>query len=96
MVAAPRGLRGVERLADADGHQRVLELRARARVGVDVARGHAREAEAAGELLQAAVALAVAAVEGALELDPQPVAAEGVAQAPQRRLVVDPALRRSR
>jgi len=56
---------------------------------VDVAGGHGRDAEAAGELLEAAVARAVVAVEGALELDAQVLGAEDLQQPPQPRLVVD-------
>jgi hypothetical protein len=92
VVAAPPRLRRVERLTEADRHQRVLQLGARARVGVDVAGGHAGEAQAARQLLEAPVARAVAAMERALKLDSQALGAEGLAQAAQGGFVVDPAL----
>ena len=60
--------------------KRVLQPRAGGRVGVDVARGHARHPEALGQGGQAAVQRAVVAVEGALELDPERVAPEGAQQ----------------
>ena len=75
-VAAAHRLRGIERGVVAQGDEGVLQRRPRARVRVDVARGHGRHAEAAGQLGEAAVARAVVAVEGALELDPQVVGAE--------------------
>ena len=49
VVAAPQWLAGVERGAVAQRHEGVLQLRAAARVGVDVAAGHARHPEAPGE-----------------------------------------------
>ena len=88
-VAAAHGLRGVERGVVAQGDEGVLQRRPRAGVRVDVARGHGRHAEALRQLGEAAVAGAVVAMEGALELDPQVVGAEDPQQPPQARLVVD-------
>ena len=76
-VAAPARLGLVERRAEPDGHEHVLERRARARVDVDVAGGDGGDAEPLGELGEQAVAAAVAAAEGALQLDAQVVGAEG-------------------
>ena len=88
-VAAAHGLRGVERGVVAQRDEGVLQRRPRAGVRVDVARRHGRHAEALRQLGEAAVAGAVVAVEGPLELDPQVVGAEDPQQPPQARLVVD-------
>ena len=93
VVAAAQGLGGVERGVLADGHEGVLQPRARGRVRVDVARGHAGDAEAVGERGQAAVERAVVAVEGALQLDAEGVAPEGAQQPAHGRLVADPLAR---
>ena len=90
MVAAAQRLGGVERAVLADGHEGVLQSRARGRVRMDVARGHAGDAEPVGERGQAAVERAVVAMEGALQLDAEGVAPEGAQQPPHRRLVADP------
>ena len=58
----------------AQRHERVLQRRARARVRVDVAGGHARHPEPPRERRQRAVARAVVARERALQLDAQAVA----------------------
>ena len=90
-VPAPHGLGGIERGVVADGHERVLERRARARVRVDVAGGHAGHAQPGGQAGQCPIARAVVAVEGALQLDQEAVAAERSEQGARRRLVVHPA-----
>src|SRR5919202_2704332 len=56
---------------------------------MDVSGGHAGDLEPPGQLAPAALARAVAGVEGPLELDPEAIAAEGVAQPPARGLVLD-------
>ena len=53
-VAAPLGLRGIERRVQAHRHERVLERRPHARVRVHVAGGHARHAQAAAPARTAA------------------------------------------
>ena len=88
-VAAPHGLGGVQRQVVAQRDERVLQRRSRARVRVDVAGGDGRHPEPLRQLRELAVARAVVALEGALQLDPQVVGAEGGQQPPQRRLVVD-------
>ena len=87
-VAAPQRLGRVERRVVAQRDERVLQRRARVGVGVDVARRHRRHAQPLGQLGQPAVARAVVALEGALQLDAQAVAPEGGEQPAQRRLVV--------
>ena len=89
-VAAALPLAGLERTPDSDRHERVLQRRSAAVVRVHVVGGDGRHAELTAELAQAAQAGAVAAPERALQLDPQSVRAEGLAQqppAPPRRLV---------
>ena len=88
VVATPQRLAGVERGAVAQRHEGVLQLRATARVGVHVAARHARHPEAPGERLQRAVARAIVAGVGALQLHAQAVRAEGVQQPPRGGLVV--------
>ena len=88
-VAAARGLRRVQRGVVAQGDERVLQRRPRAAVRVDVAGRHRRQPEALGQLGEAAVARAVVAVEGALELHAQVVGAEDPPQPRQARLVMD-------
>ena len=75
-VAAPLGLRLVERLPEPDRDHRVLERDPLARVHVDVARGDRGHPQPLGELGQQAVAAPVVAPERALELDPEAVGAE--------------------
>ena len=88
VVAAPQRLAGVERGAVAQRHEGVLQLRAAARVGVHVAARHARHPEAPGERLERAVARAIVAGVGALQLHAQAMRAEGVQQPPRGGLVV--------
>ena len=88
VVAAAQGLGGVERRVLADGHEGVLEQGAVAVVRVDVAGGHGGHAETLRERFQRPVAAAVVAQVGALQLDPQAVGAEGLAQAAQAAQVV--------
>ena len=76
MVAAPARLGLVERRAEPDRDEHVLERRALARVYMDVAGGDGGDAEPVGELGEQAVAAAVAAAVRALQLDAQVVAAE--------------------
>ncbi len=71
----------------ADGHEGVLEHRARGRVGVDVPGGYARDPEAIGERRQAAVERAVVAMERTLQLDAERIAPEGAQQPAHRGLV---------
>ena len=92
-VAAPLGLGGIERRVQTHGHERVLQRRPRARVGVHVAGGHARNAEPPAEPRQPPVAGAIVAQERPLELDPQPIGPERLEQPPQRGLVVHAAQR---
>ena len=87
-VAAAQRLRRIERRVVAQGDERVLQRRARARVRVDVARRHRRHPEPLGQPGQPAVARAVVALERPLQLDAQVLAPEGGQQPPQRRLVV--------
>jgi hypothetical protein len=65
----------------------VLQARALERVRMDVARRHARDAEPLRERLEAAVERPVVAVERALQLDAERIAAEDPQQAAHRRLV---------
>ncbi len=92
-VAAPDRLGGIERQVVAQRHERVLQRRARARVGVHVAGGDGRHPEPLRQLGQLAVARAVMALEGPLQLDAQAVRPEGGQQPPQRRLVVHAVVR---
>jgi hypothetical protein len=89
VVAAPLGLGRVQRQPQPDRHERVLERRPRVRVRVDVPRRDARHAEPPGELGAAAGADAVAAVERALQLDPETLGPVDVQQPAQVRLVLD-------
>src|SRR5581483_10747645 len=66
--------------------QRVLERRPRGMVHVDVARRHAPDAEPLREAGEPAVAGAVPSPQGSLELDPEPVAAEGPRQSSSQLL----------
>ena len=79
-VAAPPRLRLVERRAQANRHHRVLERHPLERVHVDVAGGHARHPEPLGQLAEQAVAAAVVAGEGPLELDAEALRPEGPQQ----------------
>src|SRR5207302_6892640 len=63
------------------GDERVLERYARAQVRVDVAGGHARHAEALGQLRELTIATAIAAAERPLELDPHALRAKRAQQA---------------
>ena len=67
--------------------------RAGARVRVDVAGGDRAQLQLARELCEAAVARAVVAQVGPLQLDAKVVGAERLAQPRERRAVVDPARR---
>ncbi len=90
VVAAPHGLGGVEGRVLPDRDERVLQLRPLPRVRVDVARGHAGDAEPPRERLELAVLRTVVPREGPLELDPQPLGTEGGQQPAQPGLVADP------
>src|SRR5436309_2542941 len=63
---------------------------------VDVTGRHARHLEPAREQLQSAVASAIVAQKRSLQLDPEPLGAERIAQPPQRGLVVDAVQRAAR
>ena len=95
-VAAPLGLRGIERGVQPHRDQRVLERRARAGVRVHVAGCHARHPEALGDPLEPPVARPIIAQERPLELDPQAIWSERVEQAPERELVVSRPAARTR
>ena len=84
-VAAPPRLARLQRRPQADRDEGVLEAGAAAGVRVDVAGRHAGDAEPLGEAGEPAVARAVAAPVGTLQLDPEAVAAEGVEQAAGQR-----------
>ena len=88
VVAAPQRLGGVERGVVAQRHEGILQLGARARVGVHVARGNARHPQPPGQRRQRPVACPVVAGIGTLELHAQPLGAEGVEQPPRGGLVV--------
>ena len=79
-VPAPPRLRLVQRLPQPHRHHRVLERHALVGVHVDVPGGHARHPEPLGQLGEEAVAVPVVAGEGALELDPEALRAEGPQQ----------------
>ena len=74
----------------AQRHERILQLRPRACVRVHVAGGHAPHAQPPAERGQRAVAGAIVAGVGALQLHAQALRAERVEQPPRRRLVVTP------
>ena len=84
-VAAPLPLGLVQRRAQPDRDQRVLQGEPRAVVGVDVAGGDAGDAEPLGQPRQPAVARAVAAPQRALQLDPEAVGPERREQPPRHR-----------
>ncbi len=88
-VPAPLRLRAVQRRMQPHRHERVLQRRPGARVGVDVAGDDARHPDAPREHLQAAVARAVVTQQGPLQLEAQTLGAEGLAQPAQCPLVVD-------
>ena len=77
MIAAPLTLAAVERACCADRDQRVLERRAACVVRVGVAGRDRRDAERLGELAKRCVSPGVASLVRALELDEEPLAAEG-------------------
>ena len=81
-VAAAVGLALVERLAHPHRHERVLQPGTAALVGVHVAGGHRRHPQALGQRGQPAVAAAVVAREGPLELHPEAMLTEDPQQAP--------------
>ena len=85
-VAAPARLGLLQGLAEADGDERVLQAGAAAAVGVDVAGGDGGDVEALGEAGEPAVAGAVVAPVGTLQLDPEAITAEGGEQAPAEAL----------
>ena len=85
-VAAPPRLGLLQRLAQPDRDEGVLQAGAAAGVGVDVAGRHAGDAEPLGEPGEPAVAGAVVAPVGPLQLDPEALAAEGAEQAPAEPL----------
>ncbi len=76
-VAAPLRLARLQRRPQPHRDEGVLQVGAAAGVGVDVAGRDAGDAEPLGEAGEPAVAGAVAAPVGALQLDPEAVAAEG-------------------
>jgi hypothetical protein len=91
-VSASLRLGGIKRGVQADGDERVLERRPRTCVRMNVARRHTRHSEPLRETGQAPVASTVVAQEGTLQLDPQPLGAERIAQAPERELIVHASL----
>ena len=97
-VAAASRLRGLQGRPQPDRDEGVLEGGAARVVGVDVAGRDAGHAEPGGELGEPAVAGAVVAPVGALQLDPEVVGAEGLQQPPAqprraRRLAALPGAR---
>ncbi len=89
-VAAPQWLGGVERRAVTDRDERILQRRTGAHVSVDVAGRDRAQLQLACERGDAAVARAVVAQVGALQLDAQAVGRERIAQRLEARAVVDP------
>ena len=87
-VGAPQRLARLERQVVAARHEGVLERGSRRCVGVDVAARHAAQAQPRGERGERAVAGSVSGEEGALQLDAQSFAAEGLAQPPHAGFVV--------
>ena len=85
-VAAAARLGLLQRLPQPDRDEGILEAGAAEAVGVDVAGRHAGDAEAGGELGEPAVAGAVVAPVGPLQLDPEALAPEGAEQAPAQAL----------
>ena len=81
VVPAPLRLAAFERGAVLDGDEDVLEARAARVVGVHVPGGHRAHAEGLRERAQRSVPAGVAALEGALELDVEAVAAERAGEA---------------
>ncbi len=88
-VAAALRLAGVERGVHADRDQRVLQRPAAPAVDVHVVGRHDRQPEPPGERAPGAHARLVAALELALQLDPEP-SVEGLGELSHRRLVLDP------
>ena len=85
VVAAPLALAPVERRAVADRDERVLQADARTSMRVRVSRDDGLDAERLGEVAQRCVAAHVAALVGPLQLDEEPLAAEGLRE-PRRRV----------
>ena len=85
VVAAPLALAPVERRAVADRDERVLQADARTSVRVRISRDDGLDAERLGEVAQRRVAAHVAALVGPLQLDEEPLAAEGLRE-PRRRV----------
>ena len=89
-VASSLWLRGVERGVGAEGDEGVLERGAGARVGVDVAGGHARHAHPLPQLGEAFVPRSVVALERPLQLHAQVLRAEHILQPLEAGLVMHP------
>ena len=81
VVSAPLRLGALERRAVADRDERVLEQRPGRVVGVDVAGDDRLDLERLRELAEPGVPPHVSPLEGPLELDEEPLAAEGLRQA---------------
>ncbi len=96
VVAAAQRLGRVERRVLAQRDERVLQRRARVRVGVHIAGRDARDAEPPGQGHQPAVQRAVATEVRALELDPEGLRPEGRQEPSHRRLVTHALARASR
>jgi hypothetical protein len=92
VVAAAQRLGGVEGRVLADSHERVLQARALAGVGVDVARGDGAQPPPRRDAGQLAVDRAVVAPERPLQLDAQALAPEGPHEPPQGAVVAHAAL----
>ena len=89
-VPAPLGLGGIERGVQPDRHERILEGRPAAGMGMDVSGGHPAQPEPVGQPTQTAVAGSIVAQERPLQLDPQVLWSERVSQAPERALIMHP------
>ena len=85
VIAAPLALAPVERRAVADRDEGILEADAQTIMRVRVSRDDGVDAERLGEVAQRCVATHVPTLVGPLELDEEPVAAEGVRE-PRRRV----------
>ena len=81
-VAAPGGLRLVERGAEPDRDHRVLQRHPPARVRVDIARGHTRHSEPLRQLGEQTIAPTVVPRERPLQLHPEAIRAERTQEAP--------------
>src|SRR5438045_9115732 len=85
-ISAPPGLRLLECPSKAHRDQRVLELRPRGIVHVDIPSGNAGDPEATGQVRKPAVSRSIPSPERSLELDPEAIAPEGLDETTSERL----------